>query len=135
MDFLSRLFGRRGSKDGLQQAHREAILDLLLFALYADNQLSLAEEEVLHKQSENMVWEAVTPLDSYLDQATSKARAAQSSEATRSAYLKRVCGRLDSPVARERALSLLTELFEADGASEPELAFRERFAAMLQDPA
>lgn len=132
MQFLSRLFGRRGSKDGLLQTEREAILDLLLFALYADNHLSLAEEDVLHRQSENMIWEAVTPVDSYLDQATSKARAAQANESTRSAYLTRVYDRLTTDTARERAISLLTELFEADGATEPEVRFRDTVAAALR---
>jgi hypothetical protein len=79
-----------------------------------------------------MVWEAVTPVESYLDQATSKARAALKSPATREAYLRRICTRLESETARDLAITLLGELFAADGETETDVAFRENFETMLR---
>jgi len=91
MEILKKLFASepisRASEE-LEQKEKEAIIDLLLIATYADNHLSLAENEMFKEEVDKFSWEANTPLDTYLNDATNRARSALDSDETVEAYLE-----------------------------------------------
>jgi len=133
MKLLSRLFSapRNSSQDGLSQTQREAIIDLLLICIYADNHLSVAEDKVLKDQVESCSWDSGTSAEIYIAIATSKARRAKSDESLQSEYLQYIADRLESPASKAKALSLVDELFESDGIAESETSFTAKIQSLL----
>ncbi|MBC2602499.1 hypothetical protein [Puniceicoccus vermicola] len=132
MDILKHLYSQKSEHtDGLNQEEREAILDLLLFAVYADNHLSLAEDRIIKNEVERLQWESGTSIDYYVDEATGSARAALSSETREAQFLESIQTRLKSPEARNRALSLLSKLFYSDGETREERNFAQKIRQLL----
>ena len=69
MEFLTNLFSTEEDVSGEptpEQNANEAIVDLLLVAVYADNHLSLAEGDVLGSALEKTTWKGLKPLDLYV---------------------------------------------------------------------
>ncbi len=134
MKFLEKLFGaEQGSKlhPALGQAEREAIVDLLIMAIYVDNHLSLAESKELEESTDALGWESVTDLETYISTATARARDARSDEGLRAEYINFVAERLTTYAGKERALELLNKVFLADGKNEVEKAFFKQVEAVL----
>lgn len=105
------------------QTEREATVDLLLLAIYADNHISLDESSALEDSIEGLGWESGTGVAMYVNTATPQVRDAQANETAQNEFLDGVAARLGSTAAREKALSLLNALFEADGTSVEEESF------------
>ena len=136
MKFLEKLFGdetRSSRHSELQQPEREAIIDLLLMAIYVDDHLSLSETKQLDESTETLGWASSTGLTVYISTATNRVRTARSSEEATAQFVDYVGERLKSDGAKERALELLNRLFMADGKTEKEKVFFDqveaRFAA------
>lgn len=114
--FLQKLFrADSAAADGLTQQQREAIVDLLVFCMYSDRTVSLAEDQLIQRRLEAMDWQAVESIDSYYDRAVTRVRDILSSEAARSSFLERVSTRLANPETREKAFQLSHQLFLSDG--------------------
>ena len=112
------------SPDGLTQAQREAMVDVLFYCMYADNSLALKEDKILADTVGQFSWDPKVSYDSYAARAIAKARAVKETPATRADFLASVAQRLDAPALKQRTLSLCREIFHADGSvsgSEQEL--------------
>ncbi|MGB0414814.1 MAG: hypothetical protein ACPGJU_10265 [Coraliomargarita sp.] len=134
MKFLEKLFSaEQGSRihPALEQPEREAIVDLLIIAIYVDNHLSLAESAELEESAGVLGWESVTDLDTYISTATARARDARSAESLRAEYIQHAVERLSSDASKERALELLNKVFLADGKNEVEKAFFKQVETAL----
>ena len=135
MEILKKLFASepisRASEE-LEQIEKEAIVDLLLIAIYADNHLSLAENEILKEEVDKFSWEASIPLDIYFKDATSRARNALDSDKTVEAYLETISSRLSSRYSKSKALDLLSKLFHSDGKVDSEKAFTLKVRKALE---
>lgn len=126
MKFLKKLFGSTKESSlypSLDQREREAIVDLLLMAIYIDNFLSLSETEELKSTADLLGWESETDFSVYIDDAITRVRNVRSNEESLAEFIKYVATRLVSPGSRERALELLNRLLRSDGKSEAEKTF------------
>jgi len=63
-------------KDGLSQAEREAIVDLLNFVTYVDHDISAAEEQLIDGLENQLDWDHDQSFDYYVDKSIAKAREA-----------------------------------------------------------
>lgn len=136
MEILKKLFKTEKDErkpEDLEQKEKEAIIDLLMLAIYADNHLSLAEDKILKEEFEKMRWVSVTGIDIYLAEATARARSALTSEVARKEFLEFIGERLTSRPARGKALDLLSKVFYSDGTTEKEKEFTEAVKAALAD--
>ena len=136
MNILEKIFaGQEETKpdDGLTQAEREAILDLLVYCKFADNHLSLAEEEVLQQEKASLKWESGMDVDAYIaSKATARAREAKTADWAEKALLEYVGKRLESAQAKEMANDLMLRLFQSDGETDAERAFIDKVGPYLQ---
>lgn len=126
MKFIEKLFGAEPTSSlhpSLSQPEREAIIDLLLLAAYADNHLSYNESQEFDEATESIGWDSSTSLSVYLSQATDRARQARGDEKP---FIEFVAQRLNTPASKDRALELLNRLFIADGKEDREQAFMKQ---------
>jgi hypothetical protein len=100
--------------DGLTQPQREAIVDLLLFAMYEDQRVAMQEDIFIDQHVRKMKWESGTYPSTYVDMATARVRQARESAEGREHFLRRIRDRLSDPVAKQRAVDMCRELLDAD---------------------
>jgi hypothetical protein len=126
MEILKKLFtpnkDQRKTVD-LEQNEKEAIIDLLMLAIYADNHLSLAEDKIMKEEIDTYSWNSITVLRIYLSESTARARTALTSETSEREFLEFIAERLESRATKSRALDLLSKLFNSDGTDEKEKEF------------
>lgn len=102
-------------KDGLTQAQREAIVDLLLYCMFADNNVALKEDELISDTVDKFNWDAKVSYDAFSARSLSNVRAVKESPESRSDFLASAAKRLGSKDAKLRALTLCRKLFQSDG--------------------
>jgi len=132
MKFLEKLFGGESSSalhPELKQSEREAIIDLLIMAIYVDDHLSLSETKEFDDTTDSLGWDSNTGLSVYISSGTDRARNARSSEEAIDAFIDFVAERLTSKGSKERALTLLNDLFMADGKTDKEKVFFSKVEA------
>lgn len=114
--WLNNLFNneKKDSTDGLTQPQREAIVDLLLFCMYADNYLSHNESAFFQRKVDQMSWQSGIEPESYINSATARARTATESSTAREHFLQHIAERLQNEHVRHRALDLCRQLFKSD---------------------
>ena len=126
--FFQKLFNRApASPDGLTQAQREAMVDVLFYCMYADNSLALKEEKILADTVGQFSWDPRVSYDLYAARSIANARAVKETPAAREDFFAAVAQRLGTPAVKQRTLGLCREIFQADGdfsGSEQDL-FRE----------
>ncbi|WP_269524481.1 hypothetical protein [Coraliomargarita parva] len=134
MKFIEKLFtSERGSSlhGALEQTEREAIVDLLIMAVYVDSHLSLRESHEFDGLTDSLGWESGTAVDFYACNATNRVYGALSCEDSTREFVDFAAQRLKSKASRERALELLNKLFQSDGKTEAEAKFFKRVEASL----
>ena len=123
--FFKKLFNRApASPDGLTQAQREAMVDVLFYSMYADNSIALKEEELIANTVGQFSWDPKVSYDSYAARSIANARAVKETPATRADFLVSVAQRLGTPEVKQRTVALCRQIFQADGdvsSSEQEL--------------
>jgi hypothetical protein len=107
-------------KDGLTQAQREAIVDLLNYCMYADNLIFIAEDRFITDTAAKFNWESKVPFDQFDVRSIDNARNARENEGYRERFLASIRDRLDTAAVKGQALDLCQELFVADGAQSVE---------------
>jgi hypothetical protein len=123
---LRHLFNRATDKptDGLTQPQREATLDLLLLAMYADNRIALSEDEAIEAQIAMLSWESGITPESYVNASTARVRAALDGEAMKADLLADISQRLVTSEARQVAWRLCDRLLKSDkDTTDAEAAF------------
>lgn len=107
----------------MTQATREAIIDLLFLALYLDEKVSLAEDDVFTRALEELGWHSETPREAHVWKAFHAARAAfddfekvRDFVSTRADAIIRDGGQAES-------LTWLTRVLGADGIDATERHF------------
>jgi len=122
---LKKLFGAKGKKaDGLSQPQREAIVDLLHYCMYADNHLALNEDQVVSDEVDRFNWDPAVSYEAFAVRSISRVRDAKEHPESRGEFLASIAKALKSKAAKQRALLLCRQIFQADGdvaASESEL--------------
>lgn len=138
-DLLGKLFALfdgdedEPARDGLEQPQREALIDLLLLAMYADNHLALSEKEQLEGQLQTFDWRSGTTPDIYIEEATAKVRAADKADDTRDEFIGDISTRLATADARELGLALCKQLFQTDAdVGSDEIQFLNQLRSAFQ---
>lgn len=114
------------------QEQREALLDLLLWTMYADHVLALSEHDQIDEVAEAIEWTSVTPIAQYLNAAVARIRDVIGDAEATDELLERINERLATDTMRRRAYEACYELAESDGEiASAEINFlhqlRERF--------
>ncbi|MEM1202711.1 MAG: hypothetical protein AAGN66_05735 [Acidobacteriota bacterium] len=99
----------------LAQAQREALVDLLVWTMYVDRHLALAERDTIEGHTRDLPWDAVTPLPTFLEAAVTRARDVLEDDNLAGEYLDGISHRLGTAEARRRALVACHELIASDG--------------------
>ena len=111
----------------LTQPQREAVLDLLLLGIYADNTVRLAENERIYDLISPFGWESYQDAREYSQAATSRARGATENEENLADFLAGISVRLGNEDVKKLALALLSRLIESDdAATESEADFYQQ---------
>ena len=108
--------------DGLSQATREAIVDLLHYCMYADRHLAVREDEFIEAAARTLDWDARISYESYEAKSTGAVTRALSDTAARTDFLNSLKSRLTVAADRELALRLAEDLARSDGTKAPEEA-------------
>ena len=120
-------------KDGLIQAQREAIVDLLNYCMYADDRVFLAEDRLIADTVAKFNWDPKIPFDQFDARSIGNARNARESQVYRDQFLASIRDRLDTAAVKGQAMDLCQELFLADGArSEEEDAVLQNLRELLE---
>lgn len=136
---LLRLFHRgHNGGDGLNQRQREAYLDVLIWAMYKDNSLSIGEEDILHSESNTLDWESAIPLEDYINRSVEKVRRIIADRHASRHMLEEIADGLQTPELKRRAIRNCRRIAESDGdLHRKEAAFinemRQIFSVMEDD--
>ncbi|MBE7498428.1 MAG: hypothetical protein HS117_26115 [Verrucomicrobiaceae bacterium] len=115
----------------MNQPQREAILDLVILALFADSHLSLKEDNRLQEALDKIGWESLKPREIFFCNSMNRARKAAESEDATTAYIAARAKELSNVWSRTETLSLLESVLASDGVTPVESAFLARVKAAL----
>lgn len=133
MPFKNLFRSSHQSKDGLTQAAREAIVDVLHYCMYADKLLTVREDEFIEAAARTLDWDPNISYESYEAKSTGAVTRALSNPAARTEFLHGVKARLPGQQERELALALADDLMRTDGSkSTSEAATLSELQALLR---
>ena len=92
--------------DKLTQPHREAIIDLLIYAMYEDRRVALQEDEFIDAHVTRLGWQSPTAAETYVKMATARIRSARATAEGKMHFLDQTTHKLDTDSARQVALDL-----------------------------
>ncbi|MGF1535109.1 MAG: hypothetical protein ACFB4J_01315 [Elainellaceae cyanobacterium] len=110
--FYQNLLGRLTNK--LEQTQKEAMVDLCLLGMYADNSVSLAEQEFIDEEATTLKWESGISFNGYFQRAIAKVRDAKEDPEATKALLQSIGDRLGSEESKRVAVNELEQLLESD---------------------
>ncbi len=115
----------------MKQSSREALIDLLFLALYLDDRLSLAEDEVLTGALDSLGWESERSRERFIFRAFSQARAAAADPLRTEEFLASHAEVFKADGSGAEAFTWLTKILAADGLSYSEKRFLSDLEARL----
>lgn len=110
---------------------RQALVELLLLALYLDNHLSLLEDSVLEDALKAIGWSATNPEDVSITAAFATAREAGSCEMKTEEFLQQRASLLKGTGEATLAYNWLGRILGSDGISGAESRFLNRAKTLL----
>ena len=129
IEAIKKLFqgdGGAGAQDGFSQQEREAIIDVILLSMYADNKLDLGEQDILHQHTGSLSWDSGTYVDIYVNQAIGVTRQGLATEEGTTRLIQSIADRLDSDDAKQRVMEICEKVLLADGVkTDDELSFQQ----------
>ncbi len=132
IDVFKRILGKEATQaESFTQPQREALLDLLLLGMYADNMLSMAENQFLDDEMEELVWDSPTSPGAYLSAAIHRVRTAEEDIEKRNALLQSIKERFGDVHGKQGALLVLKDLLASDGTAEQEQTFLTEIQRMF----
>lgn len=116
--FISKLFNpssEKTSEDGFLQAEREALIDVILLAMYADNHLAIEEQEFFEAQKGRLNWNSQVDPELFVHDQTAKVRRAHEDPEAREQMLHSIRERLYSEKSVRHAYDICKEMLLSDG--------------------
>jgi len=118
--FPGRLFSPVATPtDGLSQAQREAMVDLLHFCMCADQELLPAETDAIADETAGFNWDPAIDFSLFAGRSLEHAYGATATPESRQAALASISERLTSTEMKTQALELCQQVFLADGQFAP----------------
>jgi uncharacterized tellurite resistance protein B-like protein len=105
--------------DGLNQAAREAIVDVLHLCMYADRHIAVREDEFIETAARTLDWDAKISYEYYEGKSTGAVRAALADTESRAAFFESLKQRLPGQSERVLAYKLAQDLVKSDGKETP----------------
>ncbi len=99
----------------MTQAEREAVVDLLTYAMYADRSLSLSEDKAFNAEISRMSWAGTLAAEDYVNRAISRVRAVRRHTLEEDDFLASRSRKLLSEASRDRLLAAIEAVTLADG--------------------
>lgn len=107
----------------MNQAQREATIELLTLAIYTDAHLSLQEDELLESTIASLGWESPTAKTHFIQQAWLSARNAADTAENTSAFVQQRAVLFTSAPDQTALYSLVHQTLAVDGLNPEENAF------------
>jgi len=117
--FLARITFELPS-NSMNQSQREAIIDLLILAIYSDGHLSVEEDEGLNRLIDSLGWKSMISRDLFVDSAWTRARVAAETPESAAAYVKEHAAHFTTPEDQADAYDVLHQLVSHDGIHKDE---------------
>lgn len=124
-EFLKNLF----EGNNFIQEENEALIDLLLLAMYSDFHLAKEEEETLDEELLFMDWKSVHSQEDYVSASVIRARDAVEDPVLTLAYLRVIAARMTEPDFRKKAKESLYAVLKADHQIDAE---EEKFISLFK---
>lgn len=96
------------------QAYAEAAIELLILAMYADGELTVAERQFLGEYGDLLPWHGTASKDLFIAAAYGRVREVHASK-QRKAFISTMAARLPKADDRLKLFSACNRLFKADG--------------------
>jgi hypothetical protein len=127
-DRVLTLLRSHGQREGeVTQTQREALIDLLVWTMFADRHVAVPEQNYIHRQAGDLTWESPRAVELYINGAVRRTRDVLGSVGAESAYLDDIADRLADTEMRRIAYGACQELAGVDGERAPaELDLLER---------
>jgi hypothetical protein len=110
----------------MTQESRQAIIKLLFLALYRDQQLSLAEDQVFDKALQSLGWESDSSRAAFIFSAFATARAATADPEKAESLFKNLTTTIKEQGGETEAFIWLSKVLSADGLTASEERFLNR---------
>ena len=124
MSIFTLLFGSDSNlDDGWTQPQREAVIDLLSVAIYADSHLSLAEQSAVDTQVHKMYWDSQLSVEAYSNGSINRARDARNNPDLKADYLQNIADKLETEIGKTKAYEICRSVLLSDGQAETEVNF------------
>jgi hypothetical protein len=107
----------------MTQSTREAIIDLLFLALYLDEKVSLAEDEVFTRALDELGWDCTTSREAHVWKAFQAARAIYADIGKVEAFVDEHAATIVRDGGQAESLTWLTRILGADGIDATERHF------------
>lgn len=104
----------------LEQSQREAIVDLLLLGMYADQKITMTEQDVLAAEVEKMGWDEWHSYSCYFQRIVPTVREAMITQERTQQLLVSISQRLDNVDVMKFAIEKFSALLCLDGSNEAE---------------
>jgi len=129
-DRILGLFGRHEQDQTSAQPQRAALLDLLVWTMFADRYVAIPEQAFIRERAEGLTWTSPSPVELHVDRAVRRAREVLGDVAAGATYLDEIATRLGDDATRRAAYEACQELIGVDGerssGHKAELAHLER---------
>lgn len=102
------------------QAYREAFVDLLVWTMFVDHHLALAEHEWLEEASRELDWKGQAPLEDFIRESTARARRVIDGETDGETYLAQIADKIGHVEDKRRLLRACEALVRSDDKLRPE---------------
>ena len=107
----------------LKQEQTEAIIRLMLLAIYQDKKVTLAEGDDFHKRIYTLPWESGETIDLFVNRATAQVRNIKDDPTERSNFLKDQAALLEDADVNHYAIKQISALLQSDGITSDETDF------------
>ncbi|WP_035607800.1 hypothetical protein [Haloferula sp. BvORR071] len=115
----------------MTQDSRQSLIELLFLALYLDDHLSIAEDEVLTNALDSLGWESAQPREIFIFQGFAKAREAAGDAIKTDEFLLSHADVFKRDGTSAPALTWLYKILGADGISPTEERFLQKLEKRL----
>jgi uncharacterized tellurite resistance protein B-like protein len=103
------------SSDGLNQAAREAIVDVLHYCMYADRHIAVREDEFIEAAARTLDWDPNISYEYYEGKSTGAVSGALANPESKVAFFESIKQRLPGAKERSLVLKLAEDLVLSDG--------------------
>ena len=115
----------------MTQDSRQVLIELLFLSLYMDNELSLAEDEVLNEALDSLGWDSSAPREKFIFKAFAGAREAITSLDKTREFLDARTAVIKKDGAEADSMTWLSKVLGADGLTATEKYFLGQLEARL----